>query len=155
MKNPSCGHVQLQRIWDQSAVMDLSCWSPTVTVVSGHGRFCSSYNYDDWPLHRHCILILIGCCSQWQAGWQWSLAIWKSISLFRKPLGRHIDILDYVNGIGNGCMFAQSTPPLLVGMETSILTMPIYFSVNHPREIGAMAAGLPRCKLIPATRTTV
>ena len=66
-----------------------------------------------------------------------------------------IDILDYVNGIGNGCMFAQSTPPLLVGTETSILTTPIHFSVDRPREIGAMAAGLPRCKLIPATRTIV
>ena len=36
-----------------------------------------------------------------------------------------VDILDYVNRIGNGCMIAQSTHPLLVGMETTILTMPI------------------------------
>ena len=65
------------------------------------------------------------------------------------------DILDYVNRIGNGCMFAQSSPPLIVGTEMSILTTPIHFSVDRPREIDAMAAGLPQCKLIPATRTTI
>ena len=42
-------------------------------------------------------------------------------------LSQTIDILDYVNGIGNGCIFAQSTPLLLVGTETSILTAPISF----------------------------
>ena len=52
-----------------------------------------------------------------------------------------IDILDYVNGIGNRCMFARSTPPLLVGTETRIFTMPIHFSVDRPHEIDAMAAG--------------
>ena len=43
-----------------------------------------------------------------------------------------IDILDYVNGIGNGCIFAQSTPPLLVGTETSLLTTPISFQRRSP-----------------------
>ena len=42
-------------------------------------------------------------------------------------LSQTIDILDYINGIGNGCIFAQSTPLLLVGTETSILTTPISF----------------------------
>ena len=32
---------------------------------------------------------------------------------------------------------------------------PFNFIIDHPHEIGAMAAGLPWCKLIPATRTTV
>ena len=53
-------------------------------------------------------------------------------------INKSIDILDYVNGIGNGCMFAQSTPPLLVGTETSILTTPVHFSVDRPREIGEL-----------------
>ena len=43
-----------------------------------------------------------------------------------------IDILDYVNGIGNGCIFAQSTPPLLVGTETSLSTTPISFQRRSP-----------------------
>ena len=43
-----------------------------------------------------------------------------------------IDILDYVNEIGNGCIFAQSTPPLLVGMETSLLTTPVSFQRRSP-----------------------
>ena len=43
-----------------------------------------------------------------------------------------IDILDYVNRIRNGCMFAQSTPPLLVEIETSILAMPTQFQRRSP-----------------------
>ena len=43
-----------------------------------------------------------------------------------------IDILDYVNGIGNGCIFAQSTPPLLVGTETSLLTTRVSFQRRSP-----------------------
>ena len=66
-----------------------------------------------------------------------------------------IDILDYINGIGNGCIFAQSTPSLLVGTETSILTTPIHFSVDRLCEISAKAAGLSRCKLIQVTRTSI
>ena len=54
-----------------------------------------------------------------------------------------------------GACSHNQTPPLLVGREMSILTMPIQFIVDRPREIGTMAAGLPRCKLIPVTRTTI
>ena len=55
--------------------------------------------------------------------------------IVEQAMKRHnwtIDILDYVNGIENGCIFTQSTPPLLVGMETSILTTPIQFQHRFP-----------------------
>ena len=52
----------------------------------------------------------------------------------------HIYILDYVNRIGNGCMFAKTTP-LLVGTEMSILTCSFHLGADCPHEIGVVAAG--------------
>lgn len=79
------GHIHVQRIQNQPAIIDLSCWWMTLAVVAEHGRFCSRYN------NYTCMLLAftrgshleLWHCTQWQSCRHQALGIWKPISQFR------------------------------------------------------------------------
>ena len=80
----------MQRIQDQPAVIDSSCWWITVTIITGHGGFYSRYNDNRYAVGIYMGIALWAKTSHaMQAGRQQSLRIWKPISWFRIPPDWH------------------------------------------------------------------